>query len=109
MEFFYILITIASIILIKLLSAVTESTKQVTLIDGPTEMHMESGNPCVSQVTAEQLRESFVLSPRKSPRRTSREIGITNVSVVSVTKTFTLKGVQTIHRSTPNGCRQGGS
>ena len=39
------------------------------------------GRPCVSDATVEQLRESFVRSPRKSTRRASSEIGIPNVTV----------------------------
>jgi len=39
------------------------------------------GRLCVSDATVEQLRESFVRSPRHSTRRASRETGIPNVTV----------------------------
>jgi hypothetical protein len=40
--------------------------------------------PCVSDATEEQLRESFVRSPRKLTRRASRETGIPNVTLWQV-------------------------
>ena len=49
---------------------------------GCSVRHAKSpGRPCVSGVTVEQLRKSFVRSPRKSTRRASRETGIPNVTV----------------------------
>jgi hypothetical protein len=42
---------------------------------------MSPSRPFVSEATVEQLRESFVRSPRKSTRRASREICIPNVTV----------------------------
>ena len=49
---------------------------------GCSVRHAKSpGRPCVSDATVEQLRESFVRSPRKSTRRASRETGIPNVTV----------------------------
>jgi transposase len=45
------------------------------------------GRPCVSDATVEQLRESFVQSPRKSTRCVSRETGIPNATVWRVLRT----------------------
>jgi hypothetical protein len=50
-------------------------------------------HPCVSDATVEQLKESFVRSPRKSTRRVSLETGIPNVTVWRVLrKRLHLKG-----------------
>ena len=49
---------------------------------GCSVCHAKSpGQPCVSDATVEELRESFVRSPRKSTRLASQETGIPNVTV----------------------------
>jgi hypothetical protein len=47
----------------------------------PVRHAKSSCRPCVSDATVEQLRESFVGSPRKSTRRASGETGIPNNTV----------------------------
>jgi hypothetical protein len=49
--------------------------------------------------TVEQLRYKFT-------EINATCLGILVLVLASVTKMFTLKGVQTIHRSTPSGCRK---
>jgi hypothetical protein len=63
--------------------------------------HTESpGRPCVSDATVEQLRESFVWSPRKSTQRECRRTGVPYVTVWRVlrkclhSKTYKLSIVQ---------------